>query len=290
MQYIGARYVTKIYENSLDPSQAEWEASVNYEPLTMVTYNNGSYLSKKAVPASAGNPPSEPAYWVQTGFYNGQIAYLQNQITALDTAVNGEFLCIESAFDTTLSNGAVTKRIDGAAFEALGIDPGNASIIGWSAHNKVSDTWWSNDTYPASYRNVKHSDYSVSVTALAANGYQEIELSAGFIGTSICGYSVTWNSATTLCVTVAQKGSKVYAQIVNEWTGGAITDTGTVTIYYTEAEDLKQDSKNIICPKLRIDTQTGKPFLQVECELPSQYDIGDDFRISIYKHNNVIQF
>lgn len=79
-QYIGARYVTKIYENSQDPSSAEWEAGVNYEPLTMVTYNNGSYLSKKDVPGSVGDPAANPDYWVQTGFYNGQIASLQSQI------------------------------------------------------------------------------------------------------------------------------------------------------------------------------------------------------------------
>lgn len=79
-QYIGARYVTKIYENSLDPSSAEWEANVNYEPLTLVTFSYGSYLSKKEVPASIGNPADNPAYWVQTGFYNGQIAQLQQEI------------------------------------------------------------------------------------------------------------------------------------------------------------------------------------------------------------------
>lgn len=89
-QYIGARYVTKVYENSLDPSSAEWEANVNYEPLTMVTYNYGSYLSKKEVPASIGNPADNPTYWVQTGFYNGQIANLQNQINNLKT-FNGSF-------------------------------------------------------------------------------------------------------------------------------------------------------------------------------------------------------
>lgn len=83
-QYIGARYVIKIYENSLDASSAEWEASVNYEPLVMVTYNNGSYLSKKDVPASIGNPADNPQYWVQTGFYNGQIASLQNQIDTIN--------------------------------------------------------------------------------------------------------------------------------------------------------------------------------------------------------------
>lgn len=86
-QYIGARYVTKIYENSVDPSIAEWEASVNYEPLTMVTYNNGSYLSKKDVPASVGNPAANPTYWAQTGFYNGQIAALDNRIGGVETQV-----------------------------------------------------------------------------------------------------------------------------------------------------------------------------------------------------------
>lgn len=82
-QYIGARYVTKIYENTLDPSSAEWEASINYEPLTMVTYNYGSYLSKKQVPASIGNPADNPTYWAQTGFYNGQISILNAEVLQL---------------------------------------------------------------------------------------------------------------------------------------------------------------------------------------------------------------
>lgn len=84
-QYIGARYVTKIYENSQDASSAEWEANVNYEPLTMVTYNNGSYLSKKEVPASIGNPAVNANYWIQTGFYNGQIAVLTDAVNDLIT-------------------------------------------------------------------------------------------------------------------------------------------------------------------------------------------------------------
>ena len=82
-RYIGARYVTKVYENSLNPSSAEWEAGVTYEPLTMVTYNNSSYLSKKDVPGSVGNPAANPSYWVVTGAYNGQIAYLQSEIDYL---------------------------------------------------------------------------------------------------------------------------------------------------------------------------------------------------------------
>lgn len=83
-QYIGARYVTKVYENSLDPSSAEWEAGVTYEPLTMVTYLNSSYLSKKEVPGATGNPASNPEYWALTGAYNGQILNLQNQIDTIN--------------------------------------------------------------------------------------------------------------------------------------------------------------------------------------------------------------
>ena len=90
IQYIGARYVVKIYENKTDPSSAEWDENVNYEPLTMVTYNNGSYLSRKDVPASVGNPAENPTYWAQTGFYNGQIAALQNAVRAINAELEEE--------------------------------------------------------------------------------------------------------------------------------------------------------------------------------------------------------
>lgn len=81
-QYIGARYTTKIYENSLDPGSCEWEPGVVYEPLTIVSYQNSSYLSRTTVPANAGAPTVATQYWAQTGFYNGQIALLQSEIDA----------------------------------------------------------------------------------------------------------------------------------------------------------------------------------------------------------------
>lgn len=73
-QYIGARYVPKFYENS--NNTAEWQSGVIYEPLTIVTYNGNSYTSKKIVPASVGNPSSNPGYWVATGIYNEQLGRL----------------------------------------------------------------------------------------------------------------------------------------------------------------------------------------------------------------------
>ena len=111
-QYIGARYVTKIYENSLDPSSAEWEAGVTYEPLTMVTYNNSSYLSKKEVPGTIGDPASNPTYWVLTGAYNGQILNLQNQIDAINDSisdiVNGITIFIGDSYGSVNSYGIPT--------------------------------------------------------------------------------------------------------------------------------------------------------------------------------------
>ena len=96
-QYVGARYTIKIYENSQDPSSAEWEEGGTYEPLTMVTYLNSSYLSKKDVPPTVGNPAANPSYWAITGAYNGQIAALQDQI---DDIVNTQIPAVESEIDT----------------------------------------------------------------------------------------------------------------------------------------------------------------------------------------------
>lgn len=108
-QYIGARYTIKIHENSQDASSAEWEANTSYEPLVMVTYNNSSYLSKKDVPATIGNPAQNPTYWIVTGAYNGQIAALQAQIDAIN---NNELPAITAQIQSlsdTVSDIAYTK-------------------------------------------------------------------------------------------------------------------------------------------------------------------------------------
>lgn len=103
-QYIGARYVFKIYENSQDPSSAEWEPNVTYEPLTIVTYLNSTYASKKDVPGSVGNPATNPQYWIETGAYNGQIATLQQQIDTINNttipSVESEIHDLEDKIDT----------------------------------------------------------------------------------------------------------------------------------------------------------------------------------------------
>lgn len=77
-QYIGARYVPKLYQAS--DGSAKWEVNTSYEPLTIVTYGAASYTSRSQVPANIGNPASNPTYWVRTSEFNGHIAELENYI------------------------------------------------------------------------------------------------------------------------------------------------------------------------------------------------------------------
>ena len=90
-QYIGARYVPTYYQNSLDPDSTEWEANVNYEPLTIVTLPNlHSYISKKYVPDTIGTPASNAEYWLDQGYANAYIQALQDQIDDMnDGTVSG---------------------------------------------------------------------------------------------------------------------------------------------------------------------------------------------------------
>jgi hypothetical protein len=134
-QYIGARYVFKIYENSTDPSSAEWESGVTYEPLTIVTYLNSTYASKKDVPGSVGNPAANPTYWIVTGAYNGQIAALQQQI---DTINNTDLPNINSAIQTLTDDiNAIETQIGASDKKYIIIGDsyssgyGNVDLQGW---------------------------------------------------------------------------------------------------------------------------------------------------------------
>lgn len=111
--YVGMRYVLKIYENSQDPASAAWEANTYYEPLVMVNYNDSSYVSRKPVPATIGNPVDNPSYWALSGLYNGQIRELQREL-------NEEITNRESA-DTSLGNRINAEAVSrGYADDALG--------------------------------------------------------------------------------------------------------------------------------------------------------------------------
>ena len=80
-QYIGARYVPKFFTNS--DGTEEWRSGVEYEPLTIVTYNQNSYTSKKPVPSFIGNPSDNHEYWVATGNYNAQVEIYRQEVQSI---------------------------------------------------------------------------------------------------------------------------------------------------------------------------------------------------------------
>lgn len=73
-QYIGARYVPKLFENPNGTN--EWLKGIEYEPLTIVTYMNVSYTSKTKVPPNIDILDTK--YWVLTGSYNAQVTALSD--------------------------------------------------------------------------------------------------------------------------------------------------------------------------------------------------------------------
>ena len=108
-QYIGARYVPKFYQNSVDGS-ANWESNVVYEPLTYVTLTNGHmYISKKQVPATVGTPAANVDYWLDVGNYNGFIDELQSQIGDLNDLIVPNVSDLVSAVNETYER-ATSKR------------------------------------------------------------------------------------------------------------------------------------------------------------------------------------
>lgn len=62
-QYVGARYVPKI--------MGEWNKSLQYEAMSIVTHLGNSFTSKVPVPANIDITNTH--YWVNTGNYNAQV-------------------------------------------------------------------------------------------------------------------------------------------------------------------------------------------------------------------------
>ena len=92
--YIGMRYVP-IFDG-------DWDNTKSYEALTIVTYGNNSYTSKKPVPV--GTLPTDTTYWALTGNLNGMISALQNDVGTLQgdmTTAQSDILALQT-FDSSI--------------------------------------------------------------------------------------------------------------------------------------------------------------------------------------------
>ncbi len=145
LQYIGARYVPKFYDNP-DTGDNNWKSGVGYEPLTVVTYNNDTYTSKKTVPSNVGNPSSNPAYWVKTGNYNAALESLQASIKILeDNTSNGsDYIYNKKILFVGDSYGVITDNWPSQIVSLLGIDAANYQNVCVSGSGLLDtnvDTW-----------------------------------------------------------------------------------------------------------------------------------------------------
>lgn len=134
LQYIGARYVPKYYQNSQDPSSSEWESGKVYEALTVVTWNDVSYTAKIPVPANIGAPDLFPAYWVKNADMPAAIHALQEEVNDLSDKVDGmaNFLSDgrsasyknimktpQTAYMQSITGGTSYKELQGVAYDSI---------------------------------------------------------------------------------------------------------------------------------------------------------------------------
>lgn len=124
MDYVGSRYVPKIYENSQDPSSLEWESGKSWEPFIIVTFNLNAYISKKIIPPTVGDPASNPAYWAEFGFYNGQIASLNSRVTILEDHASHCFETIDDVDDVEAGDLVLTR-----GYSTVGDGGGNLYVV-----------------------------------------------------------------------------------------------------------------------------------------------------------------
>ena len=76
-QYVGARYVPKI--------MGEWNKTLQYEALSVVTYMGNSFTSKVPVPANV--EITNVDYWVNTGNYNAQVEEYRQEVLKLKQGI-----------------------------------------------------------------------------------------------------------------------------------------------------------------------------------------------------------
>lgn len=117
-QYVGARYVPKLFDDG--NGGMEWTPNTYYEPLTIVTYRNTSYISRIPVPASTTEPPANNLYWVKSGEFNAYVNSLANKIEEVSDS-------LLELFHRPETYGAIGNKVhdDTAAFKkiaSMGLD------------------------------------------------------------------------------------------------------------------------------------------------------------------------
>lgn len=118
VQYIGARYVPKFFENPDDHSN-DWKAGELYEALMIVTYNNDSYTSKRVVPETVGNPADNPSYWACTTKYTAALMALQSTVANQGDSIDALQLKVDKIISPDDYDGTDAQKLQQALDAAM---------------------------------------------------------------------------------------------------------------------------------------------------------------------------
>ena len=219
-QYIGARYVPKFYQNSLDPDSTEWEPNVTYEHMVWVSLANGHmYLSKKTVPANIGTPAQNPEYWKEAGQFNGYIQNLQNQINDMkdgDVAGSLQAQINTNADDISdMKDGDVAGSLQ-AQINTLGVD----TVLS-TPNGIIRNAIFVGDSWTDGYLGVGVTPHSFVEEVISANIFQHIYRSSstdspGFInGTTFAQHFAAISAGKTDITDVIIEGGVNDSYIAN---------------------------------------------------------------------------
>ncbi len=119
-EYIGARY-TPIFA---DP--VEWSSTRAYEPLTIVTYGNDSYTSKRAVPV--GVEITDTEYWVRTSTGNPDISGIDERLMLLGGQIETVDRKYQLKFPVSVENGGTGATTAAQARASLDVPATGGSL------------------------------------------------------------------------------------------------------------------------------------------------------------------
>ena len=139
-EYIGARYVPVF----ADPIQ--WDNTLSYEPLTVVTDNGTSYVSRQSVPP--GTAIDNESYWVRWADYNAQLEEYIRQVQTYSASISALNDALPIAdFD---ANDTVKDAIDDlgallptSAFDSTNTVDARFDVIeadSWVSTNRIADS------------------------------------------------------------------------------------------------------------------------------------------------------
>ena len=128
-EYIGARYMPLFI--------GEWDDTVSYEPLSIVSYQGNSYTSRQAVPI--GIEITNEIYWALTGNYNAQVEQYRQEVLAYNDRIS----TIEDKFpiqSASIADGAViTGKIADANVTTAKIADENVTTAKIADSNVTTD-------------------------------------------------------------------------------------------------------------------------------------------------------